>query len=143
MTVARFLMTILCIPLLLSVACTVTEEDQIEDRVHELVDALNDSDVEKASALFTEQTIEPLTDSGDSSTVFRLFTVYEGEDYEAVNIRSAVIGEVARTEFDLVGDMMTNTGSYQQMVLHLLMELERSGDSWQFISGAESQSSGL
>lgn len=138
----RFL-SLLTFAALMLAGCAGSNDDHIESRVHELVDALNKRDQAAAGALFAGGALQPLTLSGDSSAIYRLITIPGGGEFDAENVSSSVVGSNAQTTFDLTGDVRRGDSLMGTMTLHLKLELQKDGEDWKFVPGGEIQQEGL
>jgi|GEM_PF-6521036 len=133
----------LVIGLLFLAGCSVSDDERIEEMVEDLAGALNSGDRDAAARLYADDSLHPLTLSGDSSTIYRLLTIPGGSDFEVENVTSAVIMDNAQTTFDLIGEVHRGDSLVGTMTLRLKMELEKVGDGWRFVPGAETRESGI
>lgn len=139
---SRFLPFLASAALLLA-GCAASSEDNIEGRVHDLVDALNRRDQAAAGALYTGGGLQPLTLAGDSSAIYRLLTIPGGGEFDAENVSSSVVGNNAQTTFDLTGDVHRGDSLVGTMTMRMKLELQKEGEDWKFVPGGEIQQAGL
>jgi hypothetical protein len=127
--------------LLFLAACGTSDEGRIKDQVENLIAALNKHDTAAAAALYTDGTLAPVAIGGDSSAIYRMFTIPGGSDFEVRNVQSIIAGEEARTTFDLSGKVHHGDSLAGTMTVRLKMDLQRSGKDWKFVPGSEGQES--
>lgn len=138
----RFLSSLTLAAVMLA-GCAASNDDNIEGRVHDLVDALNKRDQAAAGALYAGGALQPLTLAGDSSTIYRLITIPGGGEFDAENVSSSIVGTNAQTTFDLTGDVHRGDSLVGTMTMRLKLELQKEGKDWKFVPGGETQQPGL
>jgi hypothetical protein len=116
----------LCLILLLLPGCDQGPEAQIEERLEELVEALNAHDVAAASRLFKGGEIPPVNNIGDSSVFYRLLHIPGNEDLDIVGVTATTIDDRARADVELRGNVVRGDSVVGEMTLPLEVDLERS-----------------
>jgi hypothetical protein len=125
MTKSSFTLHTSLFSLLLLCACQATPEKGIENRLEDLVSALNAKDVQAASRLYKGGVIPAVNDAGDSSAIYRLLHIPGGEDFALGPMSVAVIEDRARATVELQGKVVRGDSVVGEMALPLKLELER------------------
>ncbi|MEO5929059.1 MAG: hypothetical protein ABIR47_03915 [Candidatus Kapaibacterium sp.] len=119
--------------------CAGGDEGKIDRMVGDLASALNHHDTAAAGSLYDHGSLLPLNDDGDSSVVYRMLHIPGGSGFEASNIKSVVVGDHARTDFDLGGKVSHKDSVSGVMSVHVKIQAVRRGGEWKFNAGSERQ----
>ncbi len=122
---------------LLIAGCAADDEGKIGKVVDDLVSALDDHDTAAAAALYVDGSVARTTNSGDSSTIYRMLVMPKAEDFDADLLDVSIIEDYAKAIFILTGDFPTAEGTTEQMQVKLTLDMIRLDDTWRIMPGGE------
>jgi len=123
-------------------SCAPSEEGRVEDVVDELVDAINAHDVDRASTLYLDGELTPVSAAGDSSDIYRMLRMSYADDFDADDVRVAVIDRQAQAIFYLSGDVHRADTVAGRMMIRLKLEMANLDGSWKIVPGSEARETG-
>ncbi|MFZ1572205.1 MAG: hypothetical protein IPP08_02230 [Chlorobiota bacterium] len=117
------------------------EESRVKEMIENLVSSMRANDLKKTSSFYDDGTIEPITLSGDSSSIYRMVTIPGGNNFILNDINVNLTGDKeAQATLQITAEVIRE-GKVQGTMLQnikLLIEKNEYGE-WKIISGSESR----